>query len=124
MTFSIISCRPDAFGSASPFLSMYASNSSNFAFPQAASTSENERRRFACREGVGQFMIFADGYETLQVEQKIPAPWYEWVGMDFVTENLVPWTIRDRRVFQFHLEPRRMVFATRQAHELARTFAR
>jgi hypothetical protein len=56
--------------------------------------------------GKYKFTIFADGYETLQVEQKIPAPWYEWVGLDFFSENLLPWTIRDRRVFQFHLEPR------------------
>jgi hypothetical protein len=58
--------------------------------------------------GKYRFTIFADGYETLQVEQNVPAPWYQWVGLDFISENLIPWTIRDRRVFQFHLEPRRV----------------
>ncbi|HEV3079258.1 MAG TPA: PEGA domain-containing protein [Gemmataceae bacterium] len=58
--------------------------------------------------GKYKFTIFADGYETLQVEQNIESPWYEYVGLDFVSENLIPWTIRDRRVFQYHLEPRRM----------------
>ena len=58
--------------------------------------------------GKYKFTIFADGYETLQVEQNIPAPWYEYVGLDFVSENLIPWTIRDHRVFQYHLQPQRI----------------
>jgi hypothetical protein len=58
--------------------------------------------------GKYKFTIFADGYETLQVEQQIEPPWYEYVGLDFFSENLIPWTIRDRRVFQYHLEPRRV----------------
>jgi hypothetical protein len=58
--------------------------------------------------GKYKFTIFADGYETLQVEQNIPAPWYEYVGLDFVSENLIPWTIRDHRVFQYQLQPQRI----------------
>jgi len=58
--------------------------------------------------GKYKFTIFADGYETLQVQQNIEPPWYEYVGLDFISENLIPWTIRDRRVFQYHLEPRRL----------------
>jgi len=58
--------------------------------------------------GKYKFTIFADGYETLQVVQDIPSPWYEFPGIDFVSENLIPWTIRDRRVFQYHLQARRV----------------
>src|SRR5438105_15783455 len=58
--------------------------------------------------GKYKFTIFADGYETLQVDQDIASPWYEYPGIDFFSENLIPWTIRHRRVFQYHLQPRRI----------------
>ncbi|TMQ32289.1 MAG: PEGA domain-containing protein [Planctomycetota bacterium] len=59
--------------------------------------------------GKYKFTIIADGYETLTVEQDIPAPWYEYFPIDFFSENVLPWPIKDRRVFQYHLEPRRVV---------------
>jgi hypothetical protein len=46
-----------------------------------------------------------DGYQTLVVDQPIRAPWYEWCPLDFVTENLLPWTVRDVRELRFSLEP-------------------
>ena len=58
--------------------------------------------------GKYNFTIIADGYETLHVVQQIPTPWYEYFPLDFFSENVIPWTIRDRRVFQFHLEPRQV----------------
>jgi hypothetical protein len=54
------------------------------------------------------FTIIAEGYETLQVDQKIAAPWYQFPGLDFVSENLIPWKIVDRREFSYRLEPRRI----------------
>ena len=51
------------------------------------------------------FTIVKDGYETLQVDQKITMPWYEFPGLDFFTENLVPWPILDRREFHYKLAP-------------------
>jgi PEGA domain len=59
--------------------------------------------------GKYKFTIIADGYETLTVDQDIPAPWYEYFPIDFFSENVLPWPIKDRRVFQYHLEPRRVV---------------
>jgi hypothetical protein len=58
--------------------------------------------------GTYHFTIFADGYETLQVDQEICSPWYEYPGLDFISENLVPYPIVDRREFHFKLEPRRV----------------
>ncbi len=55
------------------------------------------------------FTIVKDGFETLQVDQNIPAPWYEWPVIDFFTENLLPWTILDRREFHYQLQPKRIV---------------
>src|SRR5690242_18480040 len=39
------------------------------------------------------FTIIKDGYATLQVDQKIPTPWYEYFPLDFISEALVPWQI-------------------------------
>jgi hypothetical protein len=55
------------------------------------------------------FTIIKEGYETLQVDQKIVTPWYEYWPLDFVSENLIPWMIEDRREFHYKLEPRRVV---------------
>jgi hypothetical protein len=51
------------------------------------------------------FTLIKDGYSTLQVDQKIPAPWYEIFPLDFFSETLVPFRIRDVRRFNYHLEP-------------------
>jgi hypothetical protein len=49
--------------------------------------------------GKYRFRLAKDGYETLVVEQRVRAPWYELPGLDFFSENLIPWTIRDVRYF-------------------------
>jgi hypothetical protein len=59
--------------------------------------------------GKYHFTIILDGYETLQVDQEIPTPWYEYFPLDFISENVIPWTLRDVRRFHYKLEPRRMV---------------
>jgi hypothetical protein len=55
------------------------------------------------------FTLIHDGYETLQVDQKIPAPWYEYPVVDFISENLVPWKITDVRRFHYALQPLQQV---------------
>jgi hypothetical protein len=49
--------------------------------------------------GKYRFRIAKDGYETLVLEQRVRAPWYELPGLDFFSENLIPWTIRDVRYY-------------------------
>lgn len=46
-----------------------------------------------------------DGYQTLTTNHRLDAPWYQWPGLDFVSEVLVPWTIHDRQEMSFALEP-------------------
>ncbi len=59
--------------------------------------------------GTYRFTIMANGFQTLVVDQPICAPWYEYFPLDFISENLIPWWIRDRRKFEYTLEPMQVV---------------
>ncbi len=63
--------------------------------------------------GTRKFRLVKDGYETLTVMQSIPPPWYQYVPLDFVSENLVPGEIRDQRCLDFQMRPQ-MVVPTEQ----------
>ncbi|CAN5576932.1 hypothetical protein BH10PLA2_BH10PLA2_22440 [soil metagenome] len=58
--------------------------------------------------GKKHFEIVKEGYETLQVDQEISTPWYEYPGLDFISETLTPFRIIDRREFHYKLEPRKL----------------
>src|SRR4051812_14030889 len=47
--------------------------------------------------GVYEFTIVKDGYETMVVREDVRPPWYEVFPLDFISENVIPWTIRDVR---------------------------
>jgi hypothetical protein len=55
--------------------------------------------------GTRKIRLVKDGYETLTVRQPFPIPWYEYFPLDFVSENLVPWEIRDERVVDLAMQP-------------------
>jgi hypothetical protein len=59
--------------------------------------------------GTRKIRLVKDGFETLTVMQPVPVPWYEYVPIDFVSENLVPGDIRDHRAFDFQLVPQAIV---------------
>jgi hypothetical protein len=59
--------------------------------------------------GTRKVRLVKGGYETLEVLQPIPTPWYQYPGLDFVSENLVPGEIRDERVVDFQLQPQMVV---------------
>jgi hypothetical protein len=50
--------------------------------------------------GTYRFVFDADGYERLTVDEKITSPWWAYFPLDFITENLIPVTIRDIRYIQ------------------------
>jgi PEGA domain len=54
--------------------------------------------------GKYHFTLIKDGYETLQVDQNIPSPWYEWFGVDFFSEAVYPFKVRDVRRFDYTLQ--------------------
>lgn len=55
--------------------------------------------------GARQIRLVKDGYETLKDQVRIKAPWYQYVPIDFVVENLVPMEIDDHRHLTYQLEP-------------------
>jgi hypothetical protein len=59
--------------------------------------------------GTRKMRLVKSGYETLTVLQPIPAPWYQYPGLDFVSENVVPGEIRDERVVEYQLQPQMVV---------------
>lgn len=59
--------------------------------------------------GTREIRLVKPGFETLTVNQPIPAPWYEWPGIDFFSENVVPNEIQDFRTVSYNLTPQVIV---------------
>jgi hypothetical protein len=59
--------------------------------------------------GTREIRLIKPGFETLTVNQPIPAPWYEYTPIDFVSENLVTMKIRDNRTVNYNLAPQLVV---------------
>jgi hypothetical protein len=64
--------------------------------------------------GTREIRLIKPGFETLTVNQPIPAPWYQYTPIDFVAENLVTMKIRDNRTVNYNLAPQLIV----PTHEL------
>jgi len=58
--------------------------------------------------GTYRFTLMRDGYQTQVVEEDVQAPWYQWFLIDFVSENLWPFPIRDIRRIHVPLTPAQM----------------
>ncbi len=59
--------------------------------------------------GTRKVRLVKDGFETLTVYQPMPAPWYDWFGIDFFSENVWPGKIRDERSYNYQMSPMVMV---------------
>ena len=55
--------------------------------------------------GDREIKLVKDGYETKTIKQTISTPWYQFVPIDFITEALWPFRIRDDRNYVYTLEP-------------------
>ena len=55
--------------------------------------------------GTREIRLVKPGFETLKVNQPIPPPWYEYPPLDFVSDNLLPYEIRDNRSVSFNMMP-------------------
>lgn len=55
--------------------------------------------------GVRTIRLEKEGFESVEVDERIAAPWYQAPPLDFIVENLWPWEIRDERVVSIQLKP-------------------
>lgn len=55
--------------------------------------------------GKREITLVKDGYETLTVLQKVPAPWYQYPVIEFVADNLWPHKITNRHDFTYRMQP-------------------
>jgi hypothetical protein len=57
--------------------------------------------------GTFDIALRAPGHLSTRRLEPVRPPWYQVFPLDLVAEHLVPWTVRDRRVLVFRLEPAR-----------------
>ena len=55
--------------------------------------------------GDRKIRLIKDGYETVTLVQPIRAPWWDSLFLEFITENLWPFTLRDERDYRYDLPP-------------------
>jgi hypothetical protein len=55
--------------------------------------------------GKYRFTLIKDGFQMQQVVQDIEPPWFEYPGIDFFSENVWPFLIRDTRRFYYQMQP-------------------
>lgn len=74
--------------------------------------------------GDHEIEVRMERYRSIRRVEPVPAPWYQIFPLDFVTDVLLPFPIRDEREFHFHLEPdptmKRTEDVERRADELRR----
>ncbi len=55
--------------------------------------------------GTREIEVVGDGYRTEKVLRKFSPPWYQLPPLDFISETLWPWEIRDERIVDITLVP-------------------
>lgn len=58
--------------------------------------------------GTREVRIEKDGYRTETLRRRLNPPWYQVPPLDFITETLWPWEIRDERVIDVELVPKQI----------------
>lgn len=59
--------------------------------------------------GTREITLMMPGYETLTTMQKVPAPWYQYPGIEFIADNFSPAKITNRHEFFYTLQPQVIV---------------
>jgi len=71
--------------------------------------------------GDREITLVQDGFETQRIVQPVKAPWWDNLLTEFVSENLIPWTMRDERDMTFQMVPNQDVpdaMLTQRAEEM------
>ena len=54
--------------------------------------------------GTREILLRKRGFQTVRREVDLEAPFYAWFPLDFICENLIPYTFRDYKEYSFVLE--------------------
>lgn len=52
-----------------------------------------------------KFRLEKSGFQPLTARERVKAPPYQWIPIDFFAEHLLPARLDDRHVFRYHLNP-------------------
>lgn len=55
--------------------------------------------------GTREIRVEKEGFRTEAIKRRLNPPWYEAPVLDFVSESLWPWEIRDERIIDVQLVP-------------------
>ena len=55
--------------------------------------------------GKREFRVVKQGYETQTELKKVSAPWFQWPGIDFFSEIVLPGKLTDHKYYEFELQP-------------------
>ena len=56
--------------------------------------------------GTREIRIEKDGFRTETIRREIEPPWYQYPGLDFISETLWPGELRDQRIIDVELVPK------------------
>ncbi|TWU38763.1 PEGA domain protein [Novipirellula aureliae] len=56
--------------------------------------------------GTREIRVEKDGYRTETIRRRLNPPWYEYPGLDFISETLWPGELRDERIIDIQLIPK------------------
>lgn len=59
--------------------------------------------------GTREIKLIKPGFETLTTMQKVKAPFYQWVPLDFISDNFLLHKVKDRHDFTFQMQPQDVV---------------
>jgi len=59
--------------------------------------------------GTRKIQLFKDRFESQTIKQQFLPPWYEFPVLEFISENLWPWEVRDERFVDVQLAPLQIV---------------
>lgn len=59
--------------------------------------------------GTREIRVEKDGYRTETIRRQIKPPWYEYPGLDFLSETLWPGELRDERIIDVEMVPKSTV---------------
>lgn len=55
--------------------------------------------------GTREIKLVKDGYETLTTLQTYEKPWYQYPGVEFVSDNFLPATVTNRHDLTYNMRP-------------------